>query len=755
MKTSLQNIKNDIADKVLEQLNSIGYMSVSDREAYMTYIEQRLNEQQLVTTVRKQEGITDADAYNMTAFELYLDLLTTFGYVDRLYSTIDNHQKLNESIINSLFSLAGELSDRLDEYASVIGTNGSPYCKSEGFRTQNEQEWDRKYYTERYGERVPVEAFARFNHNQETLTLNYTRQQNVMVYKSGVQLGEILLTKQYGAGFITAKNSETKLENCIDTSGSTYWAETILSDAEIKVVGLGFENNDGLGQTNRSYYNLTRGALCEICFNFESLAKVNEVILKPFGTYPIDIIAIRYSLTDDEEDDIYDVITPENDNDMLTSKSIDKEYAYRFHEIICKRLYILINQVHFIKDTYLIDANKMFKNTLWFNSTYSETSKAVMDETTVFKGCYVDLALESPIWRYINNKMVTNKHIDINDLLINNEHKMLPKTKYQYTYGFYNIAPNFVEFQKAGVWVSKEIVVNGAIDTIKLSSEEEHYKTSDGTFATDVEFYITSKSNPTYLDWKPICPINKDYVHKELLQLDYDYCYLRHTAVCRNIETNDEDGNEIITMERPVVYYNDIIMVEDADYILRFNDDGNVYAIDIPNIDRFALYTVSYTPTDSSKEVSLVEDASNPVPNNTFEEIMGNGGACYQLEGYPYYNKKNPLTTMSYVKIIDTDTNKTVVQTNSDNSPVVCVTDKINPANGYKNFIQNDNRIQYYTYGRHVYFSKPITPNQKIEINYPSLDSKIRVKAILRRNTKHDMWVTPVLKGYTVYMTTL
>lgn len=755
MKTSLQNIKNDIADKVLEQLNNTGYMSVSDREAYMTYIKQKLSEQQLVTTVRKQEGITDADAYNMTAFELYLDLLTTFGYVDKLYSTIDNHQKLNESIINSLFSLAGELSDRLDEYASVIGTNGSPYCKSEGFRTQNEQEWDRKYYTERYGERVPIEAFARFNHDQETLTLNYIRQQNVMVYKSGVQLGEILLTKQYGSGFITAKNSETKLKNCIDTSGSTYWAETILSDAEIKVVGLGFENNDGLGQTNRSYYNLTRGALCEICFNFESLAKVNEVILKPFGTYPIDIIAIRYSLTDDEEDDVYDVITPENDNDMLTSKSIDKEYAYRFHEIICKRLYILINQVHFIKDTYLIDANKMFKNTLWFNSTYSETSKAVMDETTVFKGCYVDLALESPIWRYINNKMVTNKHIDINDLLINNEHKMLPKTKYQYTYGFYNIAPNFVEFQKAGVWVSKEIVVNGAIDTIKLSSEEEHYKTSDGTFATDVEFYITSKSNPTYLDWKPICPINKDYVHKELLQLDYDYCYLRHTAVCRNIKTNDENGNETITMERPIVYYNDIIMVEDADYILRFNDDGNVYAIDIPNIDRFALYTVSYTPTDFSKEISLVEDASNPVPNNTFEEIMGNGGACYQLEGYPYYNKKNPLTTMSYIKIIDTDTNKVMVQTNSDSSPIVCVTDKINPANGYKNFIQNDNRIQYYTYGRHVYFSQAISPNQKIEINYPSLDSKIRVKAILRRNTKHDMWVTPVLKSYTVYMTTL
>lgn len=72
-----------------------------------------------------------------------------------------------------------------------------------------------------------------------------------------------------------------------------------------------------------------------------------------------------------------------------------------------------------------------------------------------------------------------------------------------------------------------------------------------------------------------------------------------------------------------------------------------------------------------------------------------------------------------------------------------------------KNFIANTNKIQYYTNGRYIYFNRPITANQKIEINYPSFDCKVRVKAILRRNTKKDLWITPVLKSYKLEFTTI
>ena len=757
MDISLDKIKEEMISKVIRELEDMRYMTKQEREIYKNSLVSNVRQRLLTTKVRTQEGLTNADDYNQTAYEIYLDILTTFEYVNTLYETINRHQLLNESIVNTLYSTIGELNDKLDEYEAVIGTAGSPDCYLEKFRTQNKRESDQQYYTERYGEIMPLATYARFNPEQENLTLNYTRQQNVMVYKSGVQLGEISITKQYGSGFIKARNSEAKLENAIDTSMSSYWAETILADAEMKVIGEGFQDSNGLGQTNRSYYDLSRGAMCEICLTFEALAKVNEIVLNPFGNFPIDIIAIRYTLTDDEDDDIYDVVCPDNkEHKWLASKSVSQEYAFHFPQITCKKLYILINQLHCIKNTFLVSCNQMFKNELWFNATYDDGNKdAAMENTTVFAPNYLDRAAEDPVWRYINDKMVTNKQLDINGLLIDNNNKVLPVTKYQYTYGFYNIAPNFVEFQKAGIWVSQEIEANGPIDTITLESEEEHYSTEDGYIATDIEFYVTTKKNPSYQDWKPICPKNKDYIYKELMQLDYDYCYLRHTAVCGNIVTYDKDGNQKVEMVRPIVYMNDIVMTEDADYILRYDDDHNVYAIEISNIDHFAMYTVSYQPTDSSKELSLIDANGDPTPSMAYEEIAGNGTGCYELESYPYYSKLNPDVTSTYLKIIDIKNNTVLNQTNQDNSPIQCVTNKEHPEESYKNFIANTNRIQYYTNGRHIYFNQPITADQKIEFNYPSFDCKIRLKAILRRNTKRDAWITPVLKSYKLMFTTI
>ena len=86
---------------------------------------------------------------------------------------------------------------------------------------------------------------------------------------------------------------------------------------------------------------------------------------------------------------------------------------------------------------------------------------------------------------------------------------------------------------------------------------------------------------------------------------------------------------------------------------------------------------------------------------------------------------------------------------------IECVTDKLNPASSFKNFVANTNKIQYYTNGRYLYFDKPIAPTQKIEISYPSFGSQIRLKAILRRNTKHDNWLTPILNSYKLEFTTL
>ena len=196
MDTSLDKIKEEMIDKVISELSDIRYMTSTEKELYKSELISKVQQKLLATTLRTQSELTNADDYNQTAYEIYLDILTTFGYVNELYSTISCHQQLNESIVNTLYSTIAALNDKLDEYEAVIGTAGSPECFIEGFRTQNNQETDASYYTERYGEIMPVATYVKFNSEQENITLNYTRQQNVMVYKSGVQLGEISITKQ-------------------------------------------------------------------------------------------------------------------------------------------------------------------------------------------------------------------------------------------------------------------------------------------------------------------------------------------------------------------------------------------------------------------------------------------------------------------------------------------------------------------------------------------------------------------------------
>lgn len=745
---SVQAIREKMIDKVI-RLSGKTFYSQAEKESYIESLRSKVNEKLLSMTVREQSGVTNAEDYNRTAYEMYLDITTVFVYLDTLSDAINKHLQLNQSVLNSMHGMMDELEDKINELLSVIGIPGNPLCYYESFRTENNREVNTKLYQERYGEMIPEECIARLVPNHRGLSLSYAKKQNVMVYNNGIQLGNISITKQYGAGFIQAKNPENRLENAIDTSLSSYWSETILSDQELKIKGLGFDSPDGK-KYNRSYYDLPRGALCEICLTFESLTKINELDLSPFGNFPIDIIAIRYSLSDDEDAAVYDILSPDNQvNEWLKSMVIKDQTIIHFPEITCKRLFILINQLHCIKNSYLASTNQMFKNMLWFNATGDQTESVQMQGTTVFKPLYIDKAEEDPVWRYINKKM-TETHQDLNELILSKNDKLVPVTKYQYTYGFYNIAPNFVDFQNTTVYVSKDIEMSLPIRSIKLYTEEEHYPSVDGFIVSDIEFYITSKKNPSYDDWKPLCPYNKNYVYRELLQLDYAYCYLRHKALCQTKVTTDINGNQKVESIRPIVYMNDIILTEEADYILRFDNNMNVEAIEISNIDHFALYSVEYQPIEESKELSLIAD-DLPVANHSFEEIIGNGAACYKLSEFPYYENES---SASHLKLININNGGMLIQSDLETSPIECVTNKNNPSESFKNFTKTG-KLQYYTSNDYLFFNRPILKEEKIEINYPSFSSSVKIKAILRRNTKRDSWITPILKSYRLEVTSI
>ena len=110
--SSLKDIKEKMINKVLDELSGIGHMSQAEQARYKADLLSKINSKTLCTTVREQSGLTDVYAYNKTAYELYIDILTTFNYINELYDTLNKHQQLNQSIVNTLNSTIGALNDK-------------------------------------------------------------------------------------------------------------------------------------------------------------------------------------------------------------------------------------------------------------------------------------------------------------------------------------------------------------------------------------------------------------------------------------------------------------------------------------------------------------------------------------------------------------------------------------------------------------------------------------------------------------------
>lgn len=718
---TLSKIKDTVTNTVLNNILDSQDLSEDEIKIKKAELAQKIQNNELVFSGDLQQDITDANKYNKTAFELYIDILTSFKYINSLDGVVNEHIEQNQTDISNLKANLNTANDEIDNYENTISSNGNPQYKIEGFRTSNSFNNNRNEYQERYGEHIPLSNTALYNSYEELVTLPYLRKENMISFENGVSLGDVSISKQLCSRLIKVRNGADAISNVIDTSVHKYWSETILTDEQIRV-NFNKERPKDPKDLKDYYYGITHGALCEVEINFEAVSKVNEITIMPYGKYPIDIVAIRYKFSDDIEEDLKEVVFPNNPKEYLRNKTISSSISYRFEDINCKRIYIIFNQIHFTKTTFLMDCNEIFKNDLWFNATNKDNTKPNLKENILFKPMYNDKSSMDSTWKYINNLILRDREIDIKQILFGKDDVIKPVIKYEYNYGFYNISPDYVEFAETGVYVSNPISANGNIKSVSITTDESH-PVVDDSYITDIEYYISSKNNPSWDEWYPICPINKDIIRSELLQVEYSTCKLRFPA------------NEVITVKR-----DKIVMVQDYDYFLVHNSDGQIMAIDIPNYDFFVKYTVSYIPAENSRTIDLISD-EKPIQEYSYETISGNNRTNYILKEHPYIDSS--IKTSTDVKLV----NKYTCETISQNAEqIVCVTDPYNPGESYKNFDKTSSKYQYYTDKNNIFFNQIIPEDFNIEVNYTHFASSIKIKAIFRRNTRDNGWVTPVLK---------
>ena len=704
----IKNVKKDI---VLNELDSLFDFADSDvqKKEFIYNIINKLKNNELCTELTEQYEI-DADAINLNQAQIAVDLLTNFGVIEKIDSKIDKDFINDELNIINIKNAIGNVKDKLESCRNTLSEKHMPNCRIERFRNNQCFELERKYQYERYGGLLPKKSYVLYDNEQNYITLPLIRQDNSLRYDNKVATAYVNKHFQLGEGYLTG-SEYTDLENMIDQNRNTFWSETILADAPFKV-SFNHKDNREVYAKDYYYYNVDNGAVCELVIDYESVNTVNEINLLPYTKYPIEIISIRYKLTDDEDEELKELVSPDAKEEVLKSVSIDSKKTFRFPDILCKKIYIAFVQKHYERNVFVYNQLDMYKNELWFNSVENREDK----EGLIYKPLYDERRNNVAILKSINKKVTDFSNVDIASAILNKENTNRKQIKYEYKYGFYNISCMNNHYDRVGIYVSEKYKMESNIKNIQISTEEEHQNDTLGNMVTDVEYYITASSNPGPRDWTPILPVNKKTIESELLIITGEQrAYLRFEA------------ESVISIMK-----NGVPIKDSHTYHLHVNErTGKVFCVQMFNYDFDSVYSISYVPVKSAYTV----DYSNSIISSV-ENYESNGGTYVELENTPYILEN---ITVSLIDTTEHATSKKIIAKN--------VTDKEDTSISYKNFDKTTNDYQFYCYQNSIYFNREIKPGFIIEVSYKHLISNFRIKAYLRRNTNTDGWLTPTVKS--------
>lgn len=716
MNINLNAIKDDIINSVLDNILS-GAKTKTEKELLKQNYKSIIKEKELITTVPENDIFINADNINETMNKLYIDLLTTYGVLNSMCENLTKYNISYTAYLDYINARINSISDAFEACRHSLINIYMPAYHIEKFRNKDSFDTSRYLQKTRYDGWFPSYCLCEYDSEECNITLPLLRQDNTLRYDDKVETAYISPVFQLGKGFINLTNKETSIDNCIDKSQTSFWTESILSDAKLKV---DFKETkpEHLFVNDGYYYGISNGAVCEIEINYESVNTVNEITLKPCVNYPIRVVAIRYKQSDDEDEELKEIVYPDNDIENLRDKFSKDKMSYKFPDILCKKIYILFVQEHYLRKTYVYNPQDIYKNELWYNSKNNVNRKSNEAE---FQPVYLDRNIESTVWNNINDKILQGDNKDLANIVLGDNNQNRKVIKYEYQYGFYNIGCFNNHYDRVGFYVSKLIDMKNNIKKIKIYTDETHQTDSLGHYITDIEYYIAGSKNPTADDWYPILPQGVRTIKSEILEITGGtYAYLRfYTKNVRSIMKNGEPID---------INSNDINLIK---RVCNSGKSQYIWAIQIVNYDYDAVYSVSYDPIEGSDILDLSEKISTSI-----ESFDGNNKSFFELEDEPYVDANE-----DYCNIKLTNVNK---DSGGEEIEVENVTNTSNQSISYQNFT-NNGHFQFYVYKNKVFFNKPVPKNYLVDISYKHLITKFRLKAILRRNSTKDGWLTPIL----------
>lgn len=704
--------------------------------------------------VKKFSKISSSD-YNQTMDETYVDLGALFKQNNTINKTIKVHRLLNDTVLKDVRASIAKAENDIIVY-KVIKENktGITDVKYNTFYRNDNESVDEVY-----------SAFIDTDTNSLKLPKG-SDQSSLSI--GGLAMADIDLT-HYGGGIRGKIEDEShSKEKAIDEYLDSFWGEVILTDEPVRQV---YD-----GETHFGY-------ICEVVITLFRLDLVNYIKFDPFTNYPLTILGVYYS--DSEDGEWIDT--------GVESKTSTMHMEFNFEEVMAKRIKIVINQKNASINTYKIPRRVINNAQLWQQivdreySISTETStpiQATQDMIDYVSGwqAYVDASEnfkkrvkeigDPEDWLYRGSisetvfdaatgemtKTSTGESadelkMDLYGKKESRDDELVEVRKYEYVYGAYNIDVRKIWYMELGEYISPMYQPNGAVVEARLDVTEIVPS------GTTVEYQVATRTG----EWKNILPAS-GYITKERLDIDN----VTQTGTLRFPSESSPS----------FVYRNDI---EVPGYEYTYDESSGDIVVGSGWYTATSAFTASYQPKGTSDiipsgvVVSFIDDTLQYGD----ETIRGTASRQYKvdLDHFPYINYTiiNDTTeggatspNFSYeegrwlnnsdqtIEGVDSGEYYDVLSVTVDGYTAENRTDyyeNIRPALTQYDLVT----YPYYDYihaGKNLYFNSELK-NKEIKVRYKYLNDFVQLRILLRNNNRGNVSVTPIVEDYTLKLRTI
>jgi uncharacterized protein YerC len=224
-------------ENILKDNNSLYNIQDVSEQEFSQMMKQLAVDHQPLTINTPQTDKLDADLYNSFFSSVYMDLNMLFLENHLIESATTNYDRIFEGIISDLNNEINALRERVDSLKLLNQGEDGLIVEKRSFESITEMEDPTKFsslFVDRDGSSAVPVAFERV-HDQYFCALSKTYTTDALHNDQGVTTATIAITDRRGTPITVNNQDRYKLENAIDGSTDTYWAEVVLVTDPINI----------------------------------------------------------------------------------------------------------------------------------------------------------------------------------------------------------------------------------------------------------------------------------------------------------------------------------------------------------------------------------------------------------------------------------------------------------------------------------------------------------------------------------------